>query len=785
MSRRSQSKLGYALLVMLFLPCSIFGAGPGTSGSSFLKIAVGARPAAMGEAFLALSDDVNGMAWNPAGLAQMNLAEMSFTHLAYFADINYEHLGYARPILGFGVGLGLTWLNVAPFNSTLDPSAIQGSASDFSLTAAGARNLGPNLMVGANIKSFVSNLSTTNSIGGAIDLGLIFKPMGRSLAFAMLAQNLGVQSQFEASADSLPINLRLGLAWRLYNSEADNVFNFLVDVNKPLDNRMQYRVGMEAWLFHSLAVRAGYKFNEAGQDFAWDDFSAPANMTAGLGLRFNAAQIDYAFVPLGELGMTHRVSASWKFGYKPNKVEKEAVLSAAPKIGSLGPGQAAGVAFNIDTQKALGSTAIKEWKIDIRDADGRIVKTITGQGPMPRNLAWDLKDESGKAVDRNRSYKFNIAMRDANGRAVATEGFIAREIKPKEMLATQPKFDTKIGSLVFQPKSSMSVGVKEWKLNIRSKDGTILKTLSGTGAIPKTLELKPQDLIANVKGVDLASGKQIQSVQYDFEFKDAAGQQKVISDSVRFHMGKAEERTYKLPIPIKEFKVNRGREILVASLPNLTASTVRDARGAPFVLPIPEGSLVRKWKFEVTAPDGRLVKTFKGDSELPENIYWDGSDENGLAVPNAERSIFSFWVVDDKNRELRSDERRSVRSPFNIQAATGRIRKISGIWFRFLDSDIQEAVLGKLREISATLRSNPNVQVTIQGHTWEEGTPEESLRLSQERADSVLRFLIEDEGVSPKNVSAIGYGDTMPLVPAEARDAADKNRRVEVVIVSK
>jgi outer membrane protein OmpA-like peptidoglycan-associated protein len=211
---------------------------------------------------------------------------------------------------------------------------------------------------------------------------------------------------------------------------------------------------------------------------------------------------------------------------------------------------------------------------------------------------------------------------------------------------------------------------------------------------------------------------------------------------------------------------------------------VAQAKSAPFVMPVLAAN-VSRWKFEVTDPRGRLVKTFKGDTDLPENIFWDGRDENGLVVPDAEKSDFSLWVVDKSGKETRTGEKKSVRNPFSIQGAQGKIRKITGLWFRFLDSDIQEAILGKLREIAQIIRKNPNVQVTIQGHAWEEGSAEETLRLSQERADAVLRFLIEEEGISPKNISSIGYGSTMPLMSGRSEEAIDRNRRVEVVIISK
>jgi outer membrane protein OmpA-like peptidoglycan-associated protein len=456
------------------------------------------------------------------------------------------------------------------------------------------------------------------------------------------------------------------------------------------------------------------------------------------------------------------------------------MMQSSPKVAP------AGVAFNVDPKKALNGPDVRQWQVDIRDDSGHLVRSLAGDGNTPKNLAWDMRDSDGRPVPRDKSYKYGVTLRDINGHAVTAEGVIAREIHPREMLASSPKYDAAAGALLFTPKSTVSVGVKEWKLNIRGADGTIIKTLSGTGAIPKTLAWKPTEMMSKAGGVNLASSKQVQAIQYDLEFKDASGQQKVLSDQVRFAMGKVTEQSYHLPVPAKEFKVNRGHEVLVASLPNLTAANISQARSAPFVMPIAAGA-IRSWKFEVTDPRGRLVRTFKGDAQVPDTIFWDGRDENGAAVPDAERSRFSFWVMDKSGKEIKSEDKdkKIIRNPFTISGAQGKIRKISGLWFRFLDSDIQEAIIGKLREIAQTLRKNPNVQVTIQGHSWDEGSAEEILRLSQERADAVLRFFIEEEGISPKNISSIGYGDTMPLVPAKTAEAAERNRRVEVVIISK
>ena len=766
----------------LALPSHYSYAGAGTTSGSFLKIAVGARPAAMGEAFLGLADDATAMQWNPAGMAQLSLPELTLTHLSYFADINYEYIGFGMPWRGQGLGLGLTWLNVAPFNSTLDDSAAKGSASDYSLSGAYAFSLSKQLYIGAVVRTFLSNLATNSAFGASADVGAIFQPLGRSLSLAVVAQNLGIQSSFEDKSDPLPLALKFGGAWRLYNNNNHNWFNALVDVNKSLENKFHFNLGAELWLFDVFALRGGYKLSEGGNDLVSDD-TGLANLTAGAGFRFDAAEIDYAFVPLGELGYTHRITASWKFGFKPEVIEKDKMLQAAPKFGKLQGSDASGVAFNLDAKKALGDTPMKEWSVEIRDASGKLVRTLSGQGPAPRNLAWDLKNADGSLADRDQPYKFNVMMRDFNGRTVASDGFIAKEIRPKELMDTSPKYDAAAGGLIFKPKGTMSVGVKEWKLNIRDSQGNVLKTLSGTGAIPKNLVWTPP--AGKGGGEDLLAGRQVQSIKYDLEFKDSRGQSKVVSDKVSFAMGKADEQSYHLPLPLKEFKVNRGHEVLVASLPNLTSTLAGSAKAAPFVMPIP-GTVgdVRSWRFDISA-GGKIVRSFHGKSDLPDNLFWDGLDEAGSPVKDPEKARFNFVVTDDGGKEKSSSEKKTVRNPFTIASAQGQIKKISGIWFRFLDTDIQEAVRGKLHEVANLLKNNPNVQVTIQGHSWDEGDPQEVLRLSQERADTVLRFLIEEEGLSPRNVSAIGYGDTMPLVQGRTEAAADKNRRVEVIIVAK
>lgn len=762
---------------------SALRAGAGTTSDNFLDIGVGARPAAMGNAYLALADDANSVQWNPAGLARLDYPEVTFMHLAYFADINYEYLGVGVPWHGQGLGFGLTWLNVPPFNSTLDPNAEEGSASSYSLALGYAVNLSPRLQVGVTVRSLLENLASNSSIGGSLDAGATFTPWGRNLSLAVVAQNLGVDSGFAGVSDPLPINLRFGAAYSLFDRSNVRFVNLVLDVGKSLDDKFTYNVGGEWWLFHTLALRAGYTMSEGGQDFSSSDPNAPANFTAGLGFQFNAADIDYAFVPYGELGVTNRLSLSWKFGYTPVEVDKETLMQNSPKFSKSEEGGSAGVAFSIDSSKDMHGAAVKAWSVEIDDEDGRVVRTLWGEGAVPQGLVWDMKDADGNPVDGSKSYKYGITLRDWDGHSVHSSGFIAKEIRPKEMMSSLPNYDPASGGLVFKPKSSMSVDVKEWKLNIRDQEGNILKTITGTGAIPKTLVWNPTGSAA-AGSTNLLAGRTIAAIKYDLEIKDTQDHATVVSDQVRFAMGQAQQETYHLPLPIREFKVNKGNEILVAALPDLTSAQPGFAGAAPFVMPVPKAGEIRSWRLDILDRQGRVLRSFKGESGPPDNIFWDGMDDSGILVKNPEQATFRFAVLGSQGL-ADTTARRSIRNPFTIATANGSITKISGIWFRFLDTDIQDSVLGKLKEVAVLLRRNSKVQVTIQGHAWDEGTPPEALRLSQDRADTVLRYLIEDEGLTPRNVSSIGYGDAMPLLDAHNADADSKNRRVEVIIVSK
>lgn len=88
-----------------------------------------------------------------------------------------------------------------------------------------------------------------------------------------------------------------------------------------------------------------------------------------------------------------------------------------------------------------------------------------------------------------------------------------------------------------------------------------------------------------------------------------------------------------------------------------------------------------------------------------------------------------------------------------------------------------------LNAVAEVLKQNPNIKVRVEGHTDSIGSDELNLRLSQARADAVMKYLIS-QGIEPSRLEAKGYGETMPIADNATPEGRAKNRRVEFTIIA-
>jgi chemotaxis protein MotB len=93
-----------------------------------------------------------------------------------------------------------------------------------------------------------------------------------------------------------------------------------------------------------------------------------------------------------------------------------------------------------------------------------------------------------------------------------------------------------------------------------------------------------------------------------------------------------------------------------------------------------------------------------------------------------------------------------------------------------------------LRKLAGVLERNPDIQVTIEGHT--DNVPyrpsnsdlDDNWDLSVKRATTVVRVLLEGSKIDPKRLTAAGHSEYIPVDSRNTPDARQKNRRTEVVL---
>jgi outer membrane protein OmpA-like peptidoglycan-associated protein len=100
------------------------------------------------------------------------------------------------------------------------------------------------------------------------------------------------------------------------------------------------------------------------------------------------------------------------------------------------------------------------------------------------------------------------------------------------------------------------------------------------------------------------------------------------------------------------------------------------------------------------------------------------------------------------------------------------------------DSDVlQSSAIGQLQKLGTLIQRNPRATFSVEGYTDSFGTFEYNLDLSQRRADSVKRYLVQAMGINPAQIQARGYGATKFRTSANGSiEEQSANRRVEVVV---
>jgi outer membrane protein OmpA-like peptidoglycan-associated protein len=289
-----------------------YASDPGTTGANFLKIGIGPRAAGMGEAQVAICNDVTSVFWNPAGLVRTPSQEASFMYNLWFESISSQYFGYAYPHPTLGTFAGsINYLSMDKIQGYTagDVKTEKVIAYDLLGVLSYARGLSSGIYGGINLKFIQQKLEEESSFAFGVDIG-VMGSVGRwlklkgmeGLTLGLNLQNLGTKVRFQKEEGSLPMNFKFGLGLR--KEVFGDPLTIAIDGNLPNDNDFYGSVGIEYWVRDLIGLRFGYK---SGQDLG-------NGLSFGGGIKVNIFQLDYALVHFGELGYTHRIGIVTRFG---------------------------------------------------------------------------------------------------------------------------------------------------------------------------------------------------------------------------------------------------------------------------------------------------------------------------------------------------------------------------------------------------------------------------------------------------------------------------------------
>lgn len=294
------------------------GQRAGISTAQFLKIGVGGRASAMGDAFVAIANDASALYWNPAGLTQFKQHQIIFSHNRWVVDINHDFLGgvyHLDESNSFGIGLTALTMQKMPVTTEFAPfgTGEYFGFSDIAIAVSYSRKMTDQFSFGGTVRYIEETLDKLKMRGFMIDLGTFYWTGLGSTRFAVAVSNfgnnlapdgdvvlVGNRSVSEWQEFAPPTVFRIGFAFEPYQ-DGEHSITTSIQLNHPNDNSENVSTGFEYNWNNTLFMRGGYKINVEEQNFSFG---------AGINVPLSIAQftLDYAYANFSRLGSAHRFS---------------------------------------------------------------------------------------------------------------------------------------------------------------------------------------------------------------------------------------------------------------------------------------------------------------------------------------------------------------------------------------------------------------------------------------------------------------------------------------------
>ncbi|MCE9602004.1 MAG: OmpA family protein [Gemmatimonadetes bacterium] len=136
----------------------------------------------------------------------------------------------------------------------------------------------------------------------------------------------------------------------------------------------------------------------------------------------------------------------------------------------------------------------------------------------------------------------------------------------------------------------------------------------------------------------------------------------------------------------------------------------------------------------------------------------------------------------DARARAEAEARARAEAAARAAVEAARAAFATAIYFDLDKSDLRSDARALLDSKLPLLRANPNVRIRIAGHADDRGSDEYNVALSQKRAASAKRYLV-DQGISADRIDVVGFGEERPAMMGSGEESWSKNRRDEFEII--
>ena len=292
----------------------------------FLNLVTSPRQAALGGKTITIyDDDVNQVHFNPATINSEMDNHLALNYGSYFKEVSYGTASYAytydRHLQTFQAGVN--YVNYGSFDGYDEngQSTASFSGSEIALSLGYSYNI-PNttIHIGTSAKLISSTLERYHSLGGAIDLGLLFIDEKNDVNWGLVIRNIGTQfTTYSEVREKLPLEIIFGVSQELENVpirwhfSLENLQQWNISFSNPaqtqvsidgnetnkkvsfLNNALRHTIfGVELFPKRAFNLRLGYNFRRAEELRILEQRNF-SGVSVGFGLKLNKLKFNYSY----------------------------------------------------------------------------------------------------------------------------------------------------------------------------------------------------------------------------------------------------------------------------------------------------------------------------------------------------------------------------------------------------------------------------------------------------------------------------------------------------------